>query len=314
MANSIGPGAWLLRQAASALNPLLGRDLQAYLAARSAFAAAPSQPATVAVVGMTPGEGRSSVAALLAATITAYSQRRVQVLDPTAGDAEPGRSAAALLGSDVPAGGWLRLMAATARSPMVHRRALAASGTPGAAVPVLSNPPGMRCGPAQLVRTLQALRQRADVVVIDTPADPNAPVLAGVLPHVDHFVMVVRGEGAVDRRLHTVLGWLAERTRTPYTASAVVVGRGLGSPNWSLQDVPVVLLPRDEGLRQRRLDRLGRQAATAGLVLATEVLTSSALVPDPAGRRLGWGVGPMPPELVAQLRSRPGSNAAPDRF
>lgn len=307
--------SWLLRQAAAALNPLLGRDLQSYLAARAAFAAAPTQPATIAVVGLTPGEGRSSVAALLAATVSAYSQRTVQLLDPTASEVgEAGRSAAALLGSDERAGGWLRLMAATARSPMVHRRALAATRTPGSAVPVLSNPPGVRCGPGQVVRTLQALRQRADVVVIDTPADPGAPVLAGVLPHVDHFVMVVRGEGAVDRRLHTVLGWLAERTRTPYTASAVVVGRGLGSPNWSLQDVPVVLLPRDEGLRRRRLDRLGRQAATAGLVLATEVLTSSALVPEPAGRRLGWGVGPMPPELAAQLRIAPGPNATAGRF
>ncbi len=300
----------VLARFGSAVNPLLGRDIGNFAAARDRFAATVPLPCTVAVIGLTPGEGRSSVAALLALSAAGWSDRRVLVLDTVAADRRPqpsvaavagghdvaGRSVTALLGGDAARGGLNDLLDITARGPVVARSRLRASRTPGAAVPVLSLPAGGQgAAPRFVMRTLASLRQRADLVVIDTPAGPSSAVLPDVLAGADHFVLVGRGDGDVDRRLQAALRWLDSSTDGRDRATAVIVSRSWGTPSWHFAELPVVLLPRDEGLRRRRVDRLGRKTATAGLTLAAEVAQSAAR-PGSAGpqrRSAGWGELPI---------------------
>ncbi|MDQ6657691.1 MAG: hypothetical protein M3Z00_05635 [Actinomycetota bacterium] len=282
----------VLARCGSAVNPLLGRDIGNFTAARNRFVGTVPRPRTVAVIGLTPGEGRSSVAAVLALSAAGWSNRRVLVLDTVAADRRPcpsvgavagelgvaGRSVTALLGGDTARGGLNDLLDITAAGQMVARSRLQASRTPGAAVPVLSlRAGGPAPAPRFLMRTLALLRQRADLVVIDTPAGPESAVFPDVLASADHFVLVARGDGDVDRRLQSALRWLDSCTDGRAPATAAIVSRSLGTPSFSFAELPVVLLPRDEGLRRRRVDRLGRQATTAGLTLAAEVAR-------PAGR------------------------------
>lgn len=272
----------------AAINPLLGRDIADFSAAVTRFAATRTVPSTVAVVGLTPGEGRTSVAALLALAAAGWSDRRVAVLDTVAAGVGPqplvggvatvgdvaARTVTALLGGDVRRGRLPTLLEPSAGNEVVARRRLRMARTPGAAVPVLSMPPGGPGFAPQFVeQSLTKLRQRADLVVIDTPAGPRSPVLHGVLQHADHVLLVVRGDGDVDRRLQATLRWLEGvpgRARRR-SVTGVIVSRGWMAPSWRLTDLPVVVLPRDEGLRRRRTDRLGRQAVIAGLTLAAEV-------------------------------------------
>src|SRR5690349_8750275 len=77
-----------LAQARSALDPAVGVRLRAFRTAVRAFHAAPDQPRTIAVVGLDPGAGRSTVTAMLALLAAGFSGRRVVVIDtatPTAG-------------------------------------------------------------------------------------------------------------------------------------------------------------------------------------------------------------------------------------
>lgn len=303
----------VLARCGSAVNPLLGRDIGDFAAARDRFAATVPLPCTVAVIGLTPGEGRSSVAALLALSAAAWSNRRVLVLDTVAADRRPqpsvgavagahdvaGRSVTALLGGDAARGGLNDLLDITARGPMVARSRLRASRTPGAAVPVLSLAAGgPGAAPRFVMRILASLRQRADLVVIDTPAGPSSAVLPDVLAGADHFVLVARGDGDVDRRLQAALRWLDSNTDGRGTATAALVSRSWGTPSWNFAELPVVVVPRDEGLRRRRVDRLGRQATTAGLTLATEVAEAAGRPSSaaPERRSAGWGELPIGPQ------------------
>ncbi len=284
---------------AGAVNPGLTAELAEFAAARAGFAATRPVARTVAVLGLTPGEGRSSVAALLALSVAGWSDRRVAVLDTVAVPTGPhpavagmpgvrdvaGRTVTALLGGDVGQGRLQGLVDPSAGSTVVARNRLRAALTPGAAVPVLSLPPGGPGFPPQFVeQALARLRQRADLVVIDTPVGPSAPVLHGVLQHADHFLLVVRGDGDTDRRLQAVAHWLGNapgRARTR-PATAVIVSRGLTKPSWTFPSLPVVVIPRDEGLRRRRPERLGRPAAVAGLRLATEIAARGSTGDAPA--------------------------------
>jgi len=101
------------------------------------------------------------------------------------------------------------------------------------------------------------------------------------LQHADHFLLVAGADGDVDRRLHALAQWLltAPGQTRRRTATAVLVSRGITVPNWSFADLPVVVVPRDEGLRRRRPDRLGRRAAIAGLNLAAEVAVPGGAAP-----------------------------------
>lgn len=309
-----------LARLGAALNPLLGRDVADFAAARARFAATLPLPATVAVIGLGPGEGRTSVAALLALAVAGWSERRVVVLDtvsspvgrqppvggvPQVGDVA-GRTVTALLGGEVTAGRLPSLLDARPTADVVARSRLRAARTPGAAVPVLSLPPGGSGFTPQVVeQSLVKLRQRADLVIIDTPAGPGPAVLHGVFQHADHFLLVVSGHGDVDRRLLAVLRWLDAspgRSRRR-TVTGVIVHRGWSVPRWQFSELPVVLIPRDEGLRRRRIDRLGRQAVIAGLTLAAEVGEAIGEPTDTHGSE-GW---PQPGAIAGLLPS-----SAPD--
>lgn len=304
-----------LTRITAAATPSLTHDLEAFRLAHDAFTVTRPAPTTVAVVGLTPGEGRTSVAALLALSVAGWSARRVVVLDsvtartgrqpevagvPAVLDVA-GRSVTALLGGDVTQGRLSGLLDRRARdgdgaadTPVVTRRRLRASTTPGAAVPVLSLPPGgAGFQPQYVEQTLTRLRQRADLVVIDTPAGPSSPALHGVLEHADHFVVVVRGDGDVDRRFARALQWLGAapgRSRRR-TVTGVVLQKGGRTPEHRPQDFPVVLVARDEGLRRRTPSRLGRRAVISGLALATAVARAA----DETGDRVsGMGSPPHP--------------------
>lgn len=304
-----------LSRIAAASTPSLTRDLQEFRRAQAAFAATRPAPTTVAVVGLTPGEGRTSVAALLALSVAGWSGRRVAVLDTvtartgrqpeTAGVPAvldvAGRSVTALLGGDVAQGRLSGLLDRRARegdrdaaTAVVTRSRLRASLTPGAAVAVLSLPPGgPGFQPQYVEQTLTRLRQRADLVIIDTPAGPSSAALHGVLEHADHFVVVVRGDGDVDRRFVHALDWLGAapgRSRRR-TVTGVVVRKGGPMPVFRPREFPVVLLARDEGLRRRMPSRLGRRAVISGLTLATAVVTAADVTGD---RVSGMGSPPHP--------------------
>jgi len=311
----------VLTRLGAALNPLLGKDVADYAAARDRFAATRPLPTTVAVIGLTPGEGRTTVAALLALAVAGWSDRRVVVLDtvsspvgwqpppaglPRFGDMA-GRTVTALLGGEVSAGRLPDLLDSRPSADVVARSRLRAASTPGAAVPVLSLPPGRGFAPQFVEQSLVKLRQRADLVIIDTPAGPRSPVLHGVLQHADHFLLVVSGHGDVDRRLRAVLRWLDTspgRSRRG-TATGVIVQRGWSLPGWQFSDLPVALVPRDEGLRRRRIDRLGRSAVIAGLTLAAEVGEATGGVTD---------LAPGPPQSGAVAGFQPSGVPDPTIF
>lgn len=272
----------------SSASPVLSTRLTSFRVARDAFAGAPRVPRTIAVVGLTPREGRSTVTALLVLAASGYSARRVVVVDavtppvgprpPVAGGmslADPaGRTVTSLLGGDVGQGRLGSLLDGPLAGG-IGRRRLRGSFTPGAAVPVLSLPPGPAgFAPQFLEQSLERLRHRADLVVIDTPAGPRAPVLHAVVEQADHFVVVVRADGDLARRIAAVREWLAAAPgrRRRRDATLVVVSRGLVVPRIPPTDLPVVVLRRDEGLRRRRPDRMSRRTVITGLRIATAVL------------------------------------------
>lgn len=316
----------------AAINPLLGRDIADFTAAVTRFAATRAVPSTVAVVGLTPGEGRTSVAALLALAAAGWSDRRIAVLDTVAAGVGPqpmvggvatvgdvaGRTVTALLGGDVRRGRLPSLFEPSAGNQVVARSRLRMARTPGAAVPVLSMPPGGPGFSPQFVeQSLAQLRQRADLVVIDTPAGPASPVLHGVLQHADHVLLVVRGDGDVDRRLQATLRWLegAPGRAKRRSVTGVIVSRGWTTPSWRSTDLPVVVLPRDEGLRRRRTDRLGRQAMIAGLTVAAEVgEAADRSLPFGAGGSVGNGhpVAAGHPVGTGQSGAEAGVSGSPD--
>lgn len=293
---------------AAAIRPSLTEELAAFESARTALAATRPVPTTVAVVGLTPGEGRTSVAALLALVVSGWSDRRITVLDAVAAPGarrDPvngvagvrdtaGRSVTSLLAGDIAQGRLAALVddssrpTATARDrgqtsvlaakaqDVVRRARIRSALTPGTAVPVLSLPAGrMSAGfpPQDLERAIARLAFRSDLVIVDTPAGPTVPVLHAALRHADQLIGVVRGDGDVDARLHALRQWAATAPggNPDRPLIGVVVQRGLRRPRWTDPGHPVLLLGRDEGLRRRSVGRISRRTVTTGLDLAAAV-------------------------------------------
>lgn len=264
----------------AALNPGLAARISEFDTALAALRAVPQRQVTVAVIGLVPGAGRSTVSGLTALCAAGYSDRRVVVIDTAASGPHPVTD---LLGGDVADGRLPVLMEVPAGSG-VSRRSIGAALTPGAAAPLLSLAPGDgEFTPQALEGTLERLRYRADLVVIDTPVGPSHPVLHAVLDRVDHFLLVVRGDGHADAQVDAGLGWLASAPgrRRPRPVSVVAVSRGLRGLRAAgpvrptpvsvatPEDPPgVIVVARDEALRRRRLDRISRRSAVAGLRLA----------------------------------------------
>ena len=297
----------------AAVNPAVGGRLEAFRDAVAALAAAPSRPCTVAVVGLVPGAGRSTVTAVLALAAAAFSDRRVVVIDtvasptgprtvpgrPPAGDDVAGRSVTALLGGDVLQGRLAQLVEGAPTDPAhpstgagavaVARRQVRSSFTPGASVPMLSLPPGPGgFAPQLLERALDRLAYRADLVLLDTPVGPRAPVLHAVLDLADHYLLVARTDQDVPRQERAGRLWLTEAPGRPRrrTASLVLVSRGLraprpdtalGAPDGSPR-LPITVLGRDEALRRRQPDQLSRSTMITALRLA-----AGALAAEPSG-------------------------------
>ena len=292
----------------AAVNPAIGGRLTAFRDAIAALGAAPAGPRTVAVVGLVPGAGRSTVTALLALAAAAFSARRVVVIDTVtpstgpravpgripAGDDVATRSVTALLGGDVQQGRLTQLVedsrtgagdSAGRVAGMVARRQVRAAFPPGAAVPVLSLPPGPGgFAPQLLEQALDRLAYRADLVVIDTPVGPRAPVLHAVLDLADHYILVGRADRDVARQERAGRIWLSQAPGRPRhrAASLVVVSRGLRAPRPSAlpsghqaaSGLPVTVLGRDEALRRRRPDQLSRSTMITATRLAAHVLAA----------------------------------------
>ncbi len=282
----------MLARLRSVLNPDVGGRLEEFQDAVDALACTPSLPRTVAVVGLVPGAGRSTVAAVTALVAAAYSDRRVVVIDtvtpPTgprpgrgglpAGDDVAARTVTALLGGDVLQGRLPVLLEdpPSGSSGGVPRRRVASALTPDAAVPVLSLPPGPGgFAPQLLERALDRLAYRADLILVDTPVGPRAPVLHAVLDLADHYLLVVRADQDLHRQDRAGREWLttAPGRRRSRTASLVTVSRGLRAPREE-PDLPMTVLRRDEALRRRRPDQLSRASMVTGLRLAVTALTA----------------------------------------
>lgn len=290
----------------SMLNPGVGRRLESFQASLAALRATPATPRTVAVVGLVPGAGRSTVTAVMALAAAAYSDRRVLVIDtvtaatgprdrpglPPSHDDVAARSVTALLGGDV-LQGRLALLLEGEPAAGVPRRRVASALTPDAAVPVLSLPPGPGgFAPQMLERALDRLSHRADLILIDTPPGPRAPVLHAVLDRADRFVLVGRADRAVGRQGRAGRVWLdsAPGRRRERPAALVAVSRGLRAPRPGAGPA-VTVLARDEALRRRRPDQMSRTSMITGLELAAAVLAGSgpvafAAAPDGSSRPL----------------------------
>jgi len=281
-----------LRTAGSALlasaSPTLTADLDAFRVARDELATAPRRLRTVAVVGLIPRAGRTTAAALLARCVAGYTDRRVTVVDAATPPAAPhpsvdgrpaqadaaGRTVTAMLGGDVTQGRLATLLDAPL-APGIARSRVRSAVTPGALPSVLSLPPTLSgFAPQYLEQTLTRLRLRADLVVIDTPVGPRAPVLHSVVELVDHVLLVVDGEGDPAQAVAAARDWLVSAPgrsrRRP--ATALVVNRGLRSTTVPPVGLPVLVLGRDEALRRRRIGRAARRSVITGLQLAVTVL------------------------------------------
>ena len=298
-----------LARVRAAFNPALTSRLGEFDDAVAAFQAVPRRAAVVAVVGLVPGAGRSTVAGLTALTAAAYSDRRVVVIDAAA---QP-HTVTELLGGNVADGRLGTLLDGVVTSGVPRRRVRAAL-TPGAAAPVLSLPPGSGdFAPQMLEQTLDRLHHRADLIVIDAPPGPSHPVLHAVLDLAGHFLLVVRADDNADAQVAAAAEWLASapgrhRRRpglggggVPRPAGAGAAdgrrdgaspGRGPAAPpTWS--DLAAVRSHRPTaGNRCRGLDRLktaaaqnrsGREAGRAGRPRPSR--------PDPCRPR--WGVVPI---------------------
>lgn len=276
----------------SALNPGVGGRLESFRDAADALAAAPAGPRTVAVVGLAAGAGRSTVTAVTALAAAAYSERRVVVIDTVTANTGPrsrlgtlppsddvaARTVTALLGGDVLQGRLSALLEGStdASGGGVPRRRVAAALTPDAAVPVLSLPPGPGgFAPQLLERALDRLAYRADLILVDTPVGPRAPVLHAVLDLADHYLLVARADGDLRRQDRACRVWLGSAPGRPRrrTATLVAVSRGLRAPR-DQPDLPMTVLRRDEALRRRQPDQLSRRSMVTGLRLAAAALTA----------------------------------------
>ena len=212
------------------LNPDLTGRLGEFRDALARFRSIPRRQTVVAVVGLVPSAGRTTLTGLVALTAAAYSDRRVVVIDTAAagvhrrlgrrgrrhgprphrrgGDAG-GRTVTRLLGGDV-ADGRVRALLDIPVTTGVPRRRIAAALTPGTAAPVLSLAPGSGdFTPQMLEQAVERLRHRADLVVVDTPPGPAHPVLHAALDLADRFLLVVRGDRNADAQIAAGLGWLA---------------------------------------------------------------------------------------------------------
>jgi Mrp family chromosome partitioning ATPase len=261
-----------LARVRAAFNPALTSRLGEFEDAVAAFQAVPRRAAVVAVVGLVPGAGRSTVAGLTALTAAAYSDRRVVVIDAAA---QP-HTVTELLGGNVADGRLGTLLDGVVTSGVPRRRVRAAL-TPGAAAPVLSLPPGSGdFAPQMLEQTLDRLHHRADLIVIDAPPGPSHPVLHAVLDLAGHFLLVVRADDNADAQVAAAAEWLASapgrHRRRP--ASVVAVSRGLRA--LEPRTAGVMVLRRDEALRRRQLGRISRRSAVTGLRLATVAAASTA--------------------------------------
>ena len=168
---------------------------------------------TVGVIGLSAGEGRSTVTALVALVAAGYAGRRVAVIDTPAatfGRTGDRRTVTEMLGGKPSFGRLDRLLAAPADEP-VSRELIRSATTPGTAVPVVGLSPRNTGFPPQVLeQTLARLAYRADLVLIDTPPAAHAPVLHAVLDSVDHLLLVIRDDRDVQRRLAAVHEWLRD--------------------------------------------------------------------------------------------------------
>ena len=236
----------------------------------------------VAVVGLSPGEGRSTVAAVLALTSAGYSNRRTLVIDtvPAAGRRRSRRSSVTEKLGGRADEGRLDLLTSDDDVTPVRRAVLAQAVTPHTTVPVLGLPPDADGFPPQLLHTtLARIVDRADLVVIDTPAAPRTPVMHAVLDCADHLVLVARADRDAPRRLTAAVDWVrrAPGPQRDRSMSLVLAGhtvvrnrRWRGTSGWTTDyrhpgPHRTVQLRHAWALAADRIDSVGTRAVTDGL-------------------------------------------------
>ncbi|GGL96292.1 hypothetical protein [Nakamurella endophytica] len=265
----------LARMLGAVFAPGLGGQVSRFRAAQSA-ATRGQAVRSVAVVGLEPGEGRSTVVAVAAVAATAFTDLSVTVLDAVAAGG-PRPSVTELLGGDPQRAGLARLLPEPGEpGGPVSRAAVRAARTPGAAVPVLGVGPADGPVTATALRAaLVRLEQRTDLVLVDTPSVASDPDLfAGVLAVVEH-VVVVAGAGAdAGHRVAAVRDRIA-RGPAPLAnreVSVVLVDRAGPSLRRGRTDPSATVLRRAAALRDGRIDRMGRGSVVDGLVVVATLL------------------------------------------
>ncbi|MGI8591334.1 MAG: hypothetical protein ACR2M5_10170 [Nakamurella sp.] len=261
-----------LRQALAAADPRLALGAGRLQRVRATLPGS-ANGRTVAVIGRVPGSGTSTVVASMALAAAGYTGNRVVVVETNRSDPAAGaRRVTTLLGGI--GNGRLPTLLGVPGGEAVARRRLRAASTPGSAVPVLELPP--RSGnfaPQVLEQTLARLRQRADLIILDTPSDRSEPVYHAVLHLVDHVLLVLPADRSAPERLAAARRWLAA-TPGParrHSVSVVLVARSRFVPRWRPGELPWVLLRRDGALRRGTVGRMSRRSLVAALQLVGAV-------------------------------------------
>jgi hypothetical protein len=258
------------RMALGAADPGLAGGLATYRDLVGTFAGRrPAGLLTAAVIGPTPGTGRSTVAATLALALSAHTPVAVTVVD--AAGPSRNRPVGTLL-AGTPQSGRLDVLIGVPPGEPVARSVVRAAADADTAVPVLEPPPGAGFPPQLLEQITRRLQHRTDLVLFDTPGSPTAPVQHAVLDSVGHLFLVLPADESAQVRAQQLVAWVAGAPgrRPAHTLSLVLVG---GSRRFARGDfpVPAVWLRPSRALAAGRLAAIGRRETVDGLRIAASV-------------------------------------------
>jgi Mrp family chromosome partitioning ATPase len=268
------------RVAVRALDPRLTARLRAERDWDRILSARLRPGRSIAVVGLAPGSGRTTTAALLSVALARYQGRRVLAIDASDSDGlhrrlavHTGTALHAVLvglgvrGTDpaVPQPGavgqrWLRRALAGAEDVLLLAR------DPAVAEPALS--------PDEYPAVARALGRYVSVMVTDTPPLSGRSVVPAVVATADRVVVVAPDDEQAAEWVQRCLPWLGSVLRDPLpdAVAGLVVRRSRrrsgGTPTGL--DVPVSALPYDpalssglSGLRWRGLSPRTRESVLA---------------------------------------------------
>ncbi len=283
-----GPAAqvWSLpRLLLGACDPRLTPRLRAQWR-RDRVLGAPLAPGrSIVVLGPVPGAGRSTVAALLAVALARYQGPRVLAIDAT-GDSGLYRRLvngsgssmdSVLAGLGIRGGGRPRVA-----WRWIHQRL---SITPD--LLLLARDPASRdtaITAAECEAAVRALGRQVPVIVIDTPAAANDPVVPTAVALAHRVVIVAPDDEHGVDRIRRHLPWVVSNHAGPVVG--VLVSRSPAAPRRGSRTpadprMPVIRLPYDPALSSAlgvvRWHELGSRTRDSALTLAADLVHGTGL-------------------------------------